>query len=73
MRSPVLINWDVALEKTTRMYEDMNLTLRFEFIDAFNHVNWRGPRTVLGASTFGSIPGTRGYPRTFQFMAKVTF
>ncbi len=73
VRSPVLINWDVALEKTTRVYEDMNLTLRFEFIDAFNHVNWRGPRTVLGASTFGSIPGTRGYPRTFQFMGKITF
>ena len=73
VRSPVLINWDVALEKTTRIYEDANLTLRFEFIDLFNHVNWRGPRTVLGSSTFGSIPGTRGYPRTFQFMAKVTF
>lgn len=73
VRSPVLINWDVSLEKTTRVYEDMNLTLRFEFIDLFNHVNWRGPRTVLGTSTFGSIPGVRGYPRTFQFMAKVTF
>ena len=73
VRSPVLINWDVSLEKTTRIYEDMNLTLRFEFIDLFNHVNWRGPRTVLGASTFGSIPGTRGYPRTFQFMAKINF
>ena len=73
VRSPVLINWDVSLEKTTRLYEDMNLTLRFEFIDVFNHVNWRGPRTVFGPSNFGSIPGTRGYPRTFQFMAKVTF
>ncbi len=73
VRSPVLLNWDVSLEKTTSLYEDMNLTLRFEFIDLFNHVNWRGPRTVLGNSNFGSIPGTRGYPRTFQFMAKVTF
>ena len=73
VRSPVLINWDVALEKTTRIYEDMNLTLRFEFIDLFNHVNWRGPRTILGNSNFGSIPGTRGYPRTFQFMGKITF
>ena len=73
VRSPVLINWDVSLEKTTRIYEDMNLTLRFEFIDLFNHVNWRGPRTILGNSNFGSIPGTRGYPRTFQFMGKITF
>ncbi len=73
VRSPVLMNWDVSLEKTTRLYADANLTLRFEFIDLFNHVNWRGPRTVYGASNFGSIPGTRGFPRTFQFMGKITF
>ncbi len=73
VRSPVLINWDFSLEKTARIMGDVNLNLRFEFIDLLNHVNWRGPRTVLGASTFGSIPGTRGYPRTFQFMAKLTF
>lgn len=73
VRTPVLINWDFSLEKTTRVFEDVNLNLRFEFIDLFNHVNWRGPRTQLGNSNFGSIPGTRGYPRTFQFMAKFTF
>ncbi len=73
VRSPVLVNWDVSLEKTTRLVADANLTLRFEFINLFNHVNWRGPRTVFGASNFGSIPGTRGFPRTFQFMGKITF
>ncbi len=73
VRSPVLINWDFSLEKTARVMGDVNLNLRFEFIDLFNHVNWRGPRTVLGQSNFGAIPGTRGYPRTFQFMAKITF
>ena len=73
VRSPVLVNWDVALEKSTRIFSDLDLTLRFEFIDAFNQVNWRGPRSVFGNSNFGSIPGTRGFPRTFQFMAKVTF
>ncbi len=73
VRSPVLINWDVSLEKTTRVFADANLTLRFEFIDLFNHVNWRGPRTEFGAGNFGSIPGTRGFPRTFQFMGKITF
>ena len=73
VRSPVLLNWDVSLEKATRVFSDLDLTLRFEFIDAFNQVNWRGPRSVYGPSNFGSIPGTRGFPRTFQFMAKVTF
>lgn len=73
VRSPALVNWDVSLEKSTNIFNDLDLTLRFEFIDAFNHVNWRGPRSVVGTGNFGSIPGTRGFPRTFQFMAKVTF
>lgn len=73
VRSPVLVNWDISLEKATRIFSDLDLTLRFEFIDAFNQVNWRGPRSVFGNSNFGSIPGTRGFPRTFQFMAKITF
>lgn len=73
VRSPALMNWDLSLEKATNIFNDLDLTLRFEFIDAFNHVNWRGPRSVFGTGNFGSIPGTRGFPRTFQFMAKVTF
>ena len=72
-RSPVLRSWDVSLEKSARLGRRARLTLRFEFINLFNQVNWRGPRTVFGAPTFGSIPGTRGFPRTFQFMAKAGF
>ena len=72
VRTPPLFNWDVSLEKTTRI-SDLDLMLRFEFINLLNQVNWRGPRTVLGADNFGSIPGTRGFPRTLQLMAKITF
>ena len=73
VRSPALVNWDVSLEKTTPIAEDVTLSLRFEFINLWNHVNWRGPRTVYGSDTFGSIPGTRGFPRTFQMMTKIVF
>ena len=72
-RTPPLVNWDVSLEKTTRLAGDLDLMLRFEFLNLFDQVNWRGPRTVLGADDFGAIPGTRGFPRTLQFMAKVAF
>ena len=72
-RSPALVNWDMSLEKTARFRGRADLTLRFEFINLFNQVNWRGPRTVFGAANFGTIPGTRGFPRTFQFMAKIRF
>ena len=73
VRSPTLINWDVAFEKSTALAENVHLQLRFEFINFFNVVNWRGPQTVFGSSNFGSIPGTRGFPRTFQMLSKITF
>ena len=73
VRSPKLVNWDVSFDKTTSIGGSANLILRFEFINIFNGVNWRGPRSVFGASNFGQITGTRGFPRTMQFMAKVTF
>lgn len=73
VRSPALVNWDVALEKRVPIREDINLSLRFEFINLLNQVNWRGPRTIYGSDTFGSIPGTRGFPRTFQLLTKIVF
>ena len=72
-RTPRFINWDVSFEKTTPIFEDANLTFRFEFINVLNGVNWRGPSTVFGTSEFGRIDGNRGFPRTFQLMTKVTF
>ncbi|MDE0104608.1 MAG: hypothetical protein OXN89_19715 [Bryobacterales bacterium] len=72
-RTPALFNWDASAEKNIRLSEDTSITLRFEFINVLNNVNWRGPRTVFGSDDFGSIPGTRGFPRTFQLMAKIAF
>ena len=73
VRSPALVNWDISLEKGISILEDVSLSLRFEFINLLNNVNWRGPRTVYGSDTFGSIPGTRGFPRTFQMLTKIVF
>ncbi len=72
-RSPKLVNWDVSFDKTTSIGGDANLILRFEMINIFNGVNWRGPFSQFGASNFGQIPGVRGFPRIFQFNVKVTF
>jgi hypothetical protein len=73
VRTPWLYDWDVSFEKSTNIASDANLTLRFEFINFFNQPNWRGPRSVVGLSNFGVITGQLGFPRTFQFMAKLTF
>ncbi len=72
-RTPRLVNWDVSFDKTTLLGGGVNLVFRFEFINIFNGVNWRGPGSVLGSANFGRIGGTRGFPRTMQFMTKLTF
>ncbi len=71
-RTPKLINWDVSFEKITDIGRT-NFSLRFEWINIFNGVNWRGPKSVYGSSSFGTITGVRGFPRTLQFMAKFNF
>ena len=73
IRSPKLVNWDVSFEKLTALSTGANLSLRVEVINLFNGVNWRGPRSVYGRADFGQIQGTRGFPRTLQFMVKVMF
>jgi hypothetical protein len=71
-RTPKLVNFDVSFEKITDI-GNTNLSLRFEWINITNGVNWRGPRSATGASTFGHITGVRGFARTLQFMAKFSF
>ena len=73
VRSPKLVNWDVSFDKTTPIGGGAQLNLRFEFINIFNGINWRGPRSQFGSANFGTISGTRGFPRTMQFMVKVIF
>jgi hypothetical protein len=73
VRSPTLVNWDVSFDKTTPIGAGANLVLRFEMINLFNNVNWRGPFSSFGTSNFGQIPGVRGFPRIFQFNIKVNF
>jgi hypothetical protein len=72
-RTPPLLNWDVSFDKTTKIGGGAELLLRFEFINFFSQPNLNGQRTLFGQSNFGAITGVGGFPRTFQFMAKVNF
>lgn len=51
---------------------DVRLQLRAEAFNVFNHTQFTGVGTVLGASTFGRPLGAR-LPREFQFGAKLSF
>jgi hypothetical protein len=72
VRSPKLVNFDVSFEKITDI-GSTSLSLRFEWINITNGVNWKGPRSEYGSGLFGLIDGVRGFPRTFQFMLKFNF
>ena len=72
---PGLDNTDLALSKTTRLWEGTNLELRAEAFDVFNHDQFFGPTAVQGnisASNFGQIQ-TASLPRLMQLATRISF
>ncbi len=67
-------DWDMSLEKNTTWRERVNLQLRVDAFNAFNHPNFNTPNaTVSNASNFGQITSTTGENRTVEFAAKLSF
>ncbi|HXM99560.1 MAG TPA: carboxypeptidase regulatory-like domain-containing protein [Candidatus Dormibacteraeota bacterium] len=68
---PGLNQWDMAIKKDTRITERMNLELRMEFFNVFNHAQFLTPSGILNSS-FGQV--TAAQPgRIGQFGAKFNF
>jgi hypothetical protein len=65
-------NVNVSLLKNTSLREDINLQLRAEFFNLFNHPNFNLPDNFLGSPTFGRITSARD-PRHVQFGVKLLF
>ena len=72
-RAPAKRNIDLSFAKTLRLSGDFDLQFRFELINALNDPNFRGPRARVGRSDFGKITGVIGFPRTFQYMMRLTW
>jgi hypothetical protein len=70
-RGPHMQNVDFAFEKSIPLVSDSQFDLRFEVINLLNDVAWRGPRSRYGTSTFGTIQGQRGFPRTLQITLRM--
>ena len=64
--------WDLSLFRNIRIMESVNLQLRAEAFNTFNHTNFSGVATNLGATNFGQVTAT-GPPRILQFAAKIKF
>ena len=65
-------NVNVSFLKNTQLKEDLNLQLRAEFFNLFNHPNFNLPDNFLGSPTFGRISSARD-PRHIQFGVKLLF
>lgn len=80
LNGPGLSNVDASLKKDTALTEHLNLQLRAEFFNIFNHTNLSTPNAVVFTSatgipstTAGLITATASTSRQIQFGAKFLF
>jgi hypothetical protein len=63
----------MSLEKNTVFRERINLQLRMDAFNAFNHPNFSTPNSaVSNPSNFGEITATTRENRTVEFAAKIS-
>jgi len=80
-RGPGRTNLDLALAKNTAFTERLNLELRLEAFNVFNHTQFANPDTNLLSATFGQISSTTlgtgvtalQTQRIVQIAARLTF
>jgi len=69
---PGINNWTLGLHKDTRLAESMNLQIRLEAFNAFNHAQFSTPVGSFTSGQFGQVTGAAG-GRIVQLAAKLTF
>ena len=76
---PGYVNFDLALAKTVKFTERVQLEARFESYNLFNHPHFNTPGNQLGAPDFGVITSTATQPdgttsaRQIQVAMKLSF
>jgi trimeric autotransporter adhesin len=73
MRTPFKTQTDMAFQKVEPLGGTKEVMVRFEVINIFNNTQFNGPDTTFGSSAFGTITGTRGFPRLLQLMVRFAF
>ena len=77
VRAPGFANWDVSFSKKAELFRTANdhavqLQFRAEFFNLFNHTQWAGVSSAVGAANFGQITSTRD-PRLTQLGLRLIF
>lgn len=71
-RGPGMTNLDMSLVKRTQIYENLNLELRLDAFNVFNHAEFQNPDLGITSGTFGQVTDTFD-PRIVQIAARLTF
>jgi len=68
-------NWDLSLNKTTKVTEGTSVQFRAEFYNIWNHPQFNPPDNNFAnvATTFGKISSSSVPPRVVQFALKFLF
>jgi hypothetical protein len=69
---PDFKNWDVSLQRHTRLTERANLVLRADFFNLTNHPNFDRPGLIYGTSNFGRISSAEN-SRQIQFSLRLNW
>lgn len=72
IHGPWMQLFNMAAYKDFRIREGLTLQFRSEFFNVFNHTNFNGPSTNLGAGTFGQLTSAKD-PRTGELALKLRF
>jgi hypothetical protein len=74
LRGPQYENWDMNLQKNTKIGERYNVQLRGEVFNVANHPNFSVPSAaVSNPASFGVISSVVNENRTIEFAAKFNF
>jgi hypothetical protein len=66
-------NWDMSLQKNTKITEGLTVQFRTEFYNIWNHAQFNPPVNNVGVGTFGQIQSSSVPPRIMQFALKLLF
>ena len=76
LRAHGVNNWNLAVAKTTRVGDRVNLTFRIEAFNLFNRVQFGPPNTQASTAannTFGQVTTQANQPRLMQLAFRMTF
>jgi Carboxypeptidase regulatory-like domain len=73
LRAFGLRDWDVALQKRFPVTERIGITLKGEFFNVLNVVNFGAPNADIQSAAFGKITSINGNPRNGQVSGTVSW